>query len=241
MNSAEAKRILVACPPGREDLSDAEIAAALQQVRRDPELQQWWERQREFHRAMQDSFRKSPVPAALRSRIAARTNIIRPAWWRRPAVWAAAAAIVFLVSLTVLWQRSSPEASFQTFRSRMVGTVLRQYAMVEIRDMAQIRQYLATNNAPSDYVLPSRLAELPAMGAGVLSWQGERASMVCLDSGAQGTLFLFIVDKTSVKRPPRDRPEFAQVNRLATMSWTQDGKAYVLAGHGGRDWLQQFL
>ena len=59
-------------------------------------------------------------------------------------------------------------------------------------DMAQIRRYLATNHAPSDYVLTAGLKRLPATGAGVLTWQSQPVSMVCLDSTDQGTLFLFV-------------------------------------------------
>jgi hypothetical protein len=241
MTNAEAKRILIACRPAPEDISDPEMAAALREVERDPELRQWWEQQREFHGAAQESFRTIPVPRTLRDRIAARTKIIRIPFWRRPAVLAAAAAIVVLFGVTaVLWPGSS-EDSFQTFRSRMVGTVLRQYSMVEMTNMAQIRQYLATNNAPADYVLPPKLAQLPASGAGVLSWQSDRAAMVCLDSGTQGTLFLFIVDESKLKHPPGNTAAFAQVNKLATASWSQGGKTYVLAGHGDSAWLRQYL
>jgi hypothetical protein len=105
-------------------------------------------------------------------------------------------------------------------------------------DMAQIRQFLATNNAPADYVLPQNLARLPAMGAGVLSWRDRRVSMVCLDSGAQGTVFLFVVDGSAVRGTPRQR-EFAHVSELNTVSWTEGGKAYVLAGSGGKNLLEE--
>lgn len=241
MNSADARKILIACRPGTDDLRTPEAMEALELVRHDPELLRWWEQQRAWHRGMQESFRAIPVPVGLHDHILARAKVIEIPWWRRPSAWRAAAAIVLLGAVAVLWWKPSHENSFPTFRSRMVGNVLRQYTMgIVTNDMAQIRTYLATNQAPSDYILPPGLERLPALGAGVLGWQDRRASMVCLDSRSQGTLFLFIVDGTSMKGPPA-RPEFAAVKELRTVSWSAGGKTYVLAGTGSQDWLQSFF
>ena len=99
---------------------------------------------------------------------------------------------------------------------------------------------LSTQNAPDDYVLPQKLDGLPALGAGVLSWQDRRVSMVCLDSGAQGTLLLFVVDGAAVKNAPVQR-EYAPVSELTTVSWSEGGRTYVLAGQGGKEALQRFF
>jgi hypothetical protein len=124
----------------------------------------------------------------------------------------------------------------------MVGAVLRQYTMdIVTNDMSGIRRFLASRQAPADYVLPPGLATLPASGAGVLSWQSQRVSMVCLDSPDQGTLFLFVVDQAAVRSSPAAQPQFQQVNKLMTVSWSQGGKVYLLAGSGGRENLQKRL
>jgi hypothetical protein len=124
----------------------------------------------------------------------------------------------------------------------MVRSVLRQYSMdLVTNDMTAIRQFLTGHQAPADYVLPPGLTSLPASGAGVLSWQGQRVAMVCLDSPDQGTLFLFVVDQSAVRPPPPRNPEYLQVSKLMTASWTRDGKTYVLAGSGGREGLQKRL
>ena len=244
MNSPDAKRILIARRAGTEDMRDPEAIAALEQVRRDPELSQWWEQQQKYQQSVRAAFRSVPAPVSLRDRILSRSKIVEIVglpWWRRPAALSAAAAIALLLTVFGVWPRASRENSFQTFRSRMVGNVLRQYSMTIVtNDMAPIRQHLAANNAPADYSLSQNLARLPVMGAGVLSWQDRRVSMVCLDSGAQGTVFLFVVDGASVKNPPRQR-EFTQVNSLVTASWIEGGKAYVLAGSGRQEWLQSLF
>ena len=167
-------------------------------------------------------------------------KIIAVPWWRQPVVWKAAAAIALLCAVVAVWRKPSSEDSFQTFRSRVVRNVLRSYSMdIQTSDMAQIRRFLATNNAPADFVLPQRLGQLPAQGAGLLSWRDRHVSMVCLDSGAQGTLFLFIVDRAAVKSPPPER-QYAAVSELTTVSWSERGETYVLAGRGGKEALQQF-
>ena len=46
------------------------------------------------------------------------------------------------------------------------------------------------NRAPSDYELSGNLAKLTPVGAGLLSWQGQRVSMVCLESNDKSPAFL---------------------------------------------------
>ena len=240
MNSADAKNILIACRPGTEDLATPEAAAALEQARRDPALQRWWEQQQAFQEQTRESFRTVHAPHSLRDQILARAKIVALPWWRQPIAWKAAAAIALLCAGVTVWQKVLPENSFQTFRSRVVRNVQRQYTMdIETNDMEQIRQFLAAKNAPGDYVVPQYLARLPALGAGVLGWQDRNVSMVCLDSGAQGTLFLFIVDRAAVRNAPAQQ-EYAAVSELMTVSWSEGSKAYVLAGHGGKESLQRF-
>ena len=232
MNSADAKKVLVACRPGTDDMRDAAVLAALEQAGRDPALRQWWEEQQKFHAGLRECFRQVPAPHSLRDRILARRKIISVAWWRRPVALSAAAAIALLIACVALWPKTSQQNTFAVFRERMVGNVQRQYAMtIRTNDMKAIQQHLAATNAPADYALPPGLMRLPALGAGVLSWQDRRVSMVCLDSQKPGVLFLFVVDAVSVKNPPKD-PEYASVNSMATVSWTENGRTYVLAESG---------
>jgi hypothetical protein len=122
-----------------------------------------------------------------------------------------------------------------------VRGVQRTYPAMEVvtNDMKQVRQFLANRKAPADYTLPPGLARLPVIGAGVLTWQGQEVSMVCLDSINRGTLFLFVLDRSTVKEPPPREPEFTQIFEMMTASWTQDGKVYLLAGHGGMEELHR--
>jgi hypothetical protein len=239
VNSAEAKRILIACRPGTDDLRAPDAVAALEFARRDPVLRQWWQQQQKFHEQAQSAFQDIPVPPQLRDQILFRAKILKLPWWRNVRVLGAAAAVIILLPLVGLWPRSSHESSFETFRARMVRNVLRQYRMdVVTNDMAQIRQFLATNKAPADYTLRGKLPEFLPTGAGVMSWRDQRVSMVCLDGGQRGTLFLFVVDRHSVNGAPA-APAYAHVNELGTVSWSDGDKAYVLAGKNEQTWLEK--
>jgi uncharacterized membrane protein YbaN (DUF454 family) len=237
VNNAEAKKVLLACRPGTDDLRSAEAETALELARRDPELRQWWYQHQQFQKEAKGAFSEIPVPEHLRERILLRAKVVKLPLWRSPVVLSAAAAIAIILAIVAVWQRPSAENSFQTFRSRMVNAVLRQYRMeVETTNMVQIRAFFSTNGAPADYVLPQNLNQLPAQGAGMLSWQDRRVSMVCLDSGVSGTAFLFVVDKSSTGHPPGQR-EFARVSELNTVSWTDGDKTYVFAGSAVKSWF----
>ena len=239
MNIAEAKRVLIACRPGSDDLRSGEAAAALELAQREPELRQWWEQQQAFHRQTQNSLRDLPVPSHLRERILSRAKVIEMPWWQRRVIWSAAAAVLILLAAIAIWQQQPKEDSFATFRSRVVRAVLRQYRMdIMTNDMGQIRRFLDAHEAPADYTLPPVLARMPAMGAGVLSWRDRKVSMVCLDAGEQGTAFLFVVDRASVGKAPVQR-EFAAVNELNTVSWSEGSRSYVLASPAPKQWLEQ--
>lgn len=245
MTINEAKEILLPAPLERGDGTDPLIVEAIALADREPELREWLERQSAIQSTTRQRLREIPVPADLRGRIlASSSKIIRPAqWWRHPTLWSAAAMLMLLLGAG-LWigNQSTDENSLATFRGRMVGAVLRQYTMdIVTNDMSRVRSFLASKNSPADYVLPEKLGHLPVTGGGVLSWQGEKVSMVCFDSLNQGTLFLFVVNDSSLGDGPRAAREFQQVNKLGTVSWNANGKTYVLAGSGGEAALEQYF
>ena len=108
--------------------------------------------------------------------------------------------------------------------------------------------YLAQNAAPSDYTLPVPLEKTAATGCAIEGWQGKKVSLICfrtgkpLPPGQQGDLWLFVVDRASVKdAPDSSSPQFAKMNQLVTAIWTQGGKLYLLATEGNEHALRKFL
>ena len=247
MNLQEAKTVLLRWRPGHGDLRDPEIAQALELARNEPALHDWLEKQRSFQKSLEKSFREAPVPPELRRRLLAQGNALRRRAWWQPSIWAAAAGFILLLSVAAQWMKAPRVNSFDVFRDRTVRGIQRVYPPMEImtNDAERIRQFLASRKAPSDYVLPKGLSNLPVIGAGIMNWQGKGVSMVCLNSTtSQGTLFLFVMDAASIRNPPPElsaSPEFVSVFRMMTASWTSGGKVYLLAGYGGMEALHRFL
>jgi hypothetical protein len=228
VSSLELKNVLL-LRRGLADDADPEIAEALALANNDPEMREWLEQQREFHDSVRQSFRQLAVPAGLKHRILVHAPAVRLTWWQRFPVWAAAAALLILYLGFSSWWRAGDGDAFPTFRSRMVRSVLRQYQMeLRTNNLVAIRQFLQEREAPSDFVLKDGLSRLSPVGAGLLSWQGRRVSMVCLNSGGRGTAILFVVDAASLKDPPQSQPSFKKVSKLMTASWTTAGRTYVL-------------
>ncbi len=213
------------------DEATPDILEAFEVIRHDPALNRWWKEQQAFHDGMKKSFTAIPVPPELRARLYRRSKIVSLPWWQRPQLWAsAAAAIILAVGLFGFLHQRDGDAPFNTFRSRMVRTVLRQYRMdLLTNDIAAIRQFHKANSAPADYILPLGLEKLTPIGAGVLSWQGSRVSMVCMKGPTGDTLFLFVADGSKMKAPPATTAQYETVKKFSTISWSSGKEVYVLA------------
>ncbi len=154
---------------------------------------------------------------------------------------AAAAIIAILVSLAALWNlrpvKESEDLTLTGYRNRVVRKAVRTYSLdLETNSVPEIRSYLAQHQAHADFKTPATLDAAAAVGCGVLSWQGNRVSMVCFHSGrtlaaGQKTdLLLFVVDRNALPNPPpEDTPVMASIGKVLTTSWSNGNKTYVLA------------
>jgi hypothetical protein len=154
-----------------------------------------------------------------------------------------ASAVVILAALSWMWWPEPTEGTqLADFRGRMVRTALREYVMdIHTTDMEEVRRHLQSRNAPADYRLPSGFENLSVAGGGLLRWRNQPVSMVCFERGGGELLFLFIIDRAAVRNEPGSHPEFAQVNRLMTASWSVDDRVYLLAGEVGETTLRGYL
>ncbi len=250
MTRADAQRILAAWRPGTYGPPDAPTRAALDFAAHDPELATWLEEHSRFQTAAHAALESIPVPPGLADRILAARNIARPEFTPpiprregRAFALAVAAGLVVLGLAAALWPRPAQPAEFATFRSRAVRGVQREYRMdVVTPDLAVIRDFLASRQAPSDFVLPPKLAAEPTVGGGLISWQGSHASMICLGGGARGMLYLFVLpaERAGIGAPVA--PEPLRVGKLPTVAWSADGKTYLLAAdHLSLEQLRAYL
>ena len=253
MNLSEAKSILLLYRPGTAEAADPQMIEALALAKANPELAAWFEAQRAQQEALRAKFREITPPAGLREQIisehaAARRTILRPPAMRF--TLAALGLLLLLGTLAVFWfPRPTPDNPLAIYQNRMVRQALGGYAMdMMTNDPGAIRAYLAGNHAPADFRLPVPLRKAALTGCAVEAWQGAKVSLICfrtgkpLPPGTASDLWLFVVDRTSVKdAPDATVPQLAKVNRLITATWTDGNKLYFLGVEGGEADIRQYL
>jgi hypothetical protein len=239
----EAKRILLLYRPHAVESDNRELAQALELARQDDELREWFEEHCAFQKTVHQKLCQVPVPADLKQRILSGRKIIHVHWWQQPRWLAAAAAVILLAALGPILLSRGRLDKFDDYRNRMVGSALRHYGMeVVTNNLEGVRQFMAQHGAPADYQIPKPLTQLTVTGGGQLKWRSNPVSMVCFDRGSGQMVFLFVMNQAAVKdAPSRPAPEMKQVSKLATASWTQGDKAYILATEGELSSLRSYL
>jgi hypothetical protein len=239
----DAKRILLLYRPHAAESDNRELAQALELARQDAELREWFEEHCAFQKTVHQKLCQVPVPANLKERILSGRKIIQVHWWQQPGWLAAAAAILILAALAPMLLSRERLDKFDDYRNRMVGSALRHYGMeIVTNNLEEVRQFMAQSGAPADYQVPKPLTKLTVTGGGRLKWRSNPVSMVCFDRGGGQMLFLFVMNQAAVKdAPSRPAPEMKQVSKLATASWTQGDKTYILAGEVEMSSLRSYM
>lgn len=245
MNNQEARLILQAYRCGGQDASDPLFAEALEQVRRDPELQKWFAEENALDVRIQTSLQTAvPVPRELKSNLLALGKIIRPSPWRwfQPMKLAAAAAVLLLLGLAAFLFSPQKPAQIISFRETMARYSMQQQGHVayESHDMAKIRQWLQDRGMQTNFDLPTILHGGPAQGCRVVDWNGRKATMLCFFLDGEH-LDLFVMDRAGLPDLPEGgAPQFAEANGLTTATWVKGGKVYLLTGDN-KKFLQKLL
>lgn len=247
MDRQSAKEILILYRPGTADVDDPEFREALELVKRDSELRQWFDEHCARQSLIRDRLRQVVVPPGLKHRIlhgiAAREVIV---WWRQPAfrILAAAAVIVFLIGLACFWPQPDKSKGFAAYRQNMVGNIQRIYPTMDMitTNTAGILQYLTQKQGHADYVLSQPLQKLPGIGCAILPWRSKKVSLICLDAGERRDLYVFVISRADLPDPPPlDQPQFSKIGRLMSASWSHGDKTYILAGPGNEEFIKRLL
>jgi hypothetical protein len=251
MNNRQAKDILLLYRPGNAAQDESEFSQALALAEQDPELGSWFK----DHCAVQDSLRAKfseiPVPDGLKEQILSerKAQIALPGKRKLALVAACCVLVLLLVGITFSLLRPHEDKTFANFHTRMVRIAARQYPAMDLEthDAGKIRRYLADKRAHGDFAVPESLAKTTSTGCAILQWHGKTVSMVCFNSGKnvnpnEPDLFLFIANRGDVPHAPRaNGPQFGQTNQLATASWSQGDKVYLLAGQGDEAFIRKFV
>jgi hypothetical protein len=253
MNRDEAKLILLVYRPG-VDAEDPQIAGALALAKSDRALGDWLEGHYARQNALREKFRQISAPAKLKEQIISERAAFSRMDSRREKMVAVAAIAAIVVALVVLAATYLPRRgvdvnTLANYQSQMIYVVTSGYGMnLATNDLPQIRDYLARNQSPADYILPAPLEKTAVTGCAIEDWQGKKVSMICFSTGKPlppnqaGDLWLFVTDRASMKgAPDSTAPQFAKTGRIVIVTWTQGGKLYLLATEGDEQTIRKYL
>jgi anti-sigma factor RsiW len=109
--------------------------------------------------------------------------------------------------------------------------------------MKQVVAWLGEHHGENNFVLPVALnGDTGLMGCRVLDWRGQKVSMLCYGVNGSGHVDLFVA-KSNVfpDAPPEDKPQFVSSGGMPTASWSHNGMAYLMVGHGDEAALERIL
>lgn len=251
MDSRQAKEILELYRPGVDD-ADPQFAEALTQVERDPELRRWLDEHCAVYTAIRVRMKDIRVPVELRDRILAGRKVVRPViWWRSPLALGAAAAIVIGLSIySIVFQlgllgggAGKASTTFAAFRDEMVYYAAAGYQLdVQSASLDELRQQFVQKGWPSDYTVPPALTKLGVRGGCLTKWQEHKVSMLCLSAPDRHGVWLYVIERAALPdAPAQPTPQIAMQGGLATASWSEGDKTYLLAAEGDEAFLRTLL
>jgi len=147
----------------------------------------------------------------------------------RTSLWAGLVALLAIVLLTTpqeRMQRSAAAAGLRPLDSAAVGTAVDDRAE---RDFSQFALNALLVPLLDDAEQPRWTDIAVDLSCGPATWVDVDGKP--LVPGQKSDLFLFVVERSSVSDAPAvaAAPQFTQVKRLATASWSTGNKTYVLA------------
>ena len=202
MTSERAKFLLSVYRPNGADAQDPAFKEALDQVRRDPVLANWFRQQRDFDERISAKLRSIEPPAGLQEAILAglRATAIPQ---DRLIRWMAIAAALAL-ALLVLWQTQlggpGKQDRFMAFYS---------YALADFKPLPRLQlmttnfqrtlEFIKAKGAPTAPTVPAALAGLPTAGCKTFVWGGQPVSLTCFNLPGGQLLHLFVIDRKAFK------------------------------------------
>jgi hypothetical protein len=240
MDREEARIILSAYRPGRDDAADPVFAPALALLDQDGELADWFANQHALDLIVQGAVQSIEPPADLKASILASAKTIplpasRTAW-QFPVWLAAAAAVALLAGAAFLIQtHNGPKTSLAAIDEaipKLTRTHEHPFA-TDDGDVGKIRSWLAGNGGDNGFVVPRGLKGIQGMGCEVTAVNGAKVSILCFELHNGGAAHLYVMDRSQLENPPPDlKPEFQERDGIAMASWSDGRHSYILAMPG---------
>lgn len=243
MDNEEARFLLSACQPSGKDGDRPEIAEALAQARRDPELAGWLARERRSDAAISQQLRALEPPDTLRARLLAGGRASRRARHRRTwRVGLSLAAALALAAGTGWWAQSqlfapvssetSRSASLRAWQERCVGVFANPFFQLDLErpTYEPLARHLLGRQAPVADELPFNDTITTAVGCKVLQWRETVVSLTCFRSDTGELVHLFVSPRSALA--PDAQPhgmQRAQVGAFATVTWQSGDLVMMVA------------
>ncbi|HEY8901050.1 MAG TPA: hypothetical protein VIM61_11620 [Chthoniobacterales bacterium] len=248
MNRDEAKIILSAYRPDRDDAEDPAFAEAFGWLDRDDELAEWFAESQAFDQDMRAAFASIQPPPGLKETLlaAAKTTPISssPAFWRRPE-FAMAAVLAVMLGVSGLWLGLGlGGASMIAIRKEIPQLTATHHHPFGARgdDMGAIRDWLGAHGGIADFTVPAGLQAAHGVGCEVKSIDGAKVSILCFHLPGNGTAHLYVIDRSELGNPPRDgQPQMLQMGEYAMASWSFGNRSYILAMRGDENSVRALL
>jgi hypothetical protein len=248
MNNEEARFILGAYRPDGRDADDPTFGPALGQAETDPQLRQWFERQRKFDAALAGKLQQIAPPPGLReailtgSRVSGRARPTRASWFR-PTWLAAAAALAILAALGVVLRPANQRPS---------GSELAAFALSDLASahddhvarpptLAAVQTALASARLPLPGSLNLNLDELRQQKCRSVQLGGRELLEVCFQR--DGSWFHVYVGRRQEFAPGELDPKaLMQVQgQFASTAWADRNHVYALVTRAGAAALRRVI
>ena len=245
MTEDEARQILQSFRPGRDDREDPQVAAAVREVERNPQLAKWLQDEQAFDRVVAGKLADVPEPFGLKTRILASQPRPQKLSGNLAAILAVIAAVLFLsaqlVSL-VRTTKSNNSVSVADFAAEMVSFV-RVPPPLELAsgNLGAINNWLE-NKQVSAVKVPQNMTILQPLGCRVLSFRGHEVSLICFQRERGQIAHLFSVERTALPQVRAGRPPvFSRSGEWATASWAEGNRVYLVAVQGDENMVKRYL
>jgi hypothetical protein len=244
MNNQEAKFILSAYRSSGADANNAVFAEALQQVKQDPALAEWFSRTQAHDAAVAKKLGQIQPPAGLREAILTGARVSRSAPAQGPWRWMAlaAAVAVLLVGGGVMSLRKSADVHDPLTTLALSDTAFDRHGGYG-EEVKLIQAKLSEPTTRLTAGLPLDLNALRNTGCRTIALDGQEVFEVCFNRN--GTWFHLYATKADASRMTNatTEPTFHQRDRFCCASWSdaRTGLHYAVIGEGNTEAFRSLL
>jgi hypothetical protein len=243
MTNQDAKLVLSAYRPNGADARDPFFEQALQLAKLDPELMEWFEKQRAFDGVIVAKLRTIEPPTGLNSQILAGLRAVRvPRHSVSP--WFAVAAAL-LVAMMVLTYNRFLEPSKLDRLDQFCSDCLAQFSSpvqfdLESPDLRETQKFIRTTRAPAATAIPDSVATMPTAGCKIFRWKGQWVSLTCFKLPSGKSLLLFVIGEKAFDRRPIPT-DFKEMGGWHVKFDEESGQVILWASRASMDEFKSYL